>query len=90
MKLGTATQKYERVKVQNDIRMSKHIYKLVMCLSTMAKACLVKTTVLLLHNLYFSLIHAKNSIIAVEANTNNKLHSYLSNGNFCSIKLEQF
>ncbi len=30
-----------------------------------------------------------NRIIAV-ANTNTKLHSYLSNGNFCSIRLEQF
>ncbi len=28
-------------------------------------------------------------IIAL-ANTNTKLHSYLSNGNFCSIRLEQF
>ncbi len=39
VKFGTGsntelTQKYERVKVQNDIRTSKHIYKLVMCLST--------------------------------------------------------
>ncbi len=39
MKLGTGsnterTQKYARVKVQNDIHTSKHIYKLVMCLST--------------------------------------------------------
>ncbi len=28
------TLKYERVKVQNNIRTSKHIYKLVVCLST--------------------------------------------------------
>ncbi len=39
MKFGTGsnnelTQKYEKVKVQNDIRTSKHIYKLVVCLST--------------------------------------------------------
>ncbi len=39
MKLGTGsnterTQKYARVKVQNDIRTSKYINKLVMCLST--------------------------------------------------------
>ncbi len=45
------TRKYERVKVQNDIRTSKHIYKLVVCLSTNdEQACLVKTTVFLLHN----------------------------------------
>ena len=31
----------------------------------------------------------QKSIIAV-ANTNTKLHSYLSNGNFCSIRLELF
>ncbi len=31
----------------------------------------------------------QNCIIAV-ANTNTKLNSYLSNGNFCSIRREQF
>ncbi len=52
------------------------------------RACLVKTTVLLLQNLYFSLIHTEqyNS----SSSKHNKLHSYLSNGNFCSIRLEQF
>ncbi len=43
-------RKYERVKVQNDIRTSKYIYKVVVCLSTNGeRACLVrlqKTTVL--------------------------------------------
>ncbi len=65
MKFGTGsnterTQKYASVKVQNDLRTSTHIYKLVVCLSTNGeRACLVKTTVLLLQNLYFSLIHAE-------------------------------
>ena len=32
----------------------------------------------------------QNGIIAVDINFSNKLHSYLSNSNICSIKLEQF
>ncbi len=37
------TQKYGKVKVQNDIRTSKHINKLVMCLSTNGeRVCLVR------------------------------------------------
>ncbi len=65
MKLGTGsnteqTQKYARVKAQNDIRTSKYINKLVVYLSTNGeRACLVKITVLLLQNLYFNLIHAE-------------------------------
>ncbi len=65
MKFGTGsnnelTQKYEKVKVQNDISTSTHMYKLVMCLSTNGERfCLVKTTELLLQNLYFSLINVE-------------------------------
>ncbi len=50
MQFGTGsnterTQKYARVKVQNDIRTSKHIYKLVVCLSTNGERALNYTVV---------------------------------------------
>ncbi len=50
MKFGTGsntegTQKYARVKVQNYIRTSKHIYKLVVCLSTNGERALNYTIV---------------------------------------------
>ncbi len=61
----------------------------MVCLSTNGeRACLVKTTQLLLQNVYFSLIHAE------QYNSSSKhkyqINSHLSNGNFCSIRLEQF
>ncbi len=95
MKFGTGsnterTQKYARVKVQNDIRTSKHIYinkQTSPIFNCVTPECIARSPSIVTMFYLSSCKHYNSSYDLLLQQTNTKSLSYLINGNFCNIKI---